>query len=92
MSFHEILNLLLYNRIRLLIFTGFTTIFLFFFLLLVYPITFISTTTLLPPEKDNIGGVESMLMGSGAANLLGVNASGNKSQLYSEILKKPFYR
>lgn len=87
MTFHEILNTILFNRKILLQITIVTMIFLFLILLFVYPITYSSEVKILPPEENKIGGISSLVGNTDFLSLLGSGASGGNSQLFAEILK-----
>lgn len=88
MTYHEILNIVITHRIKILKVTVFSTIFIFLILLLVYPNTYNSTVTVLPPEQNsNLTGVQSLLGGQDFSNLLFSGGSSANSQLYMEILK-----
>lgn len=88
MSYHELINIIITHRIKILKVTIFATVIIFLILFFIYPLTYRSTVTVLPPEENNrLGGVQSLLGGQDFSNLLlGEGASGN-SQLYMEILK-----
>ena len=56
MTYHEILNIIIFNRNKIFKFTLLTTLFLFLILLFIYPRTYSSTATILPPEnKSQVG-------------------------------------
>lgn len=74
----NILKMVVLSTIALLIYT----IVLYF----VYPLTFTSTATILPPETQKASGLAGMLGAQDVGSLLTGGASGN-SQLYAEILK-----
>lgn len=87
MNYQKILNTILYNWKLLLKTVVFTTILIFLILLLIYPITYSSPVTILPPEKtSNMGGLSSLIAGGDFSNLLAGNFNAT-SQLYMEILK-----
>jgi uncharacterized protein involved in exopolysaccharide biosynthesis len=88
MSYHEILNIIIFNRNKILKVTLLSTIFLFLILLLVYPVTYKSPATVLPPENnDQMGDLGSLLAGNDFSNFLTGSFSSATSQLYMEILK-----
>ncbi len=88
MSYHEILNIIITQRKNIFQITILATVIIFLILFFIYPLTFQSKVTVLPPEENNrLGGVQSLLGGQDFSNLLlGEGTSGN-SQLYMEILK-----
>ena len=88
MTYHEIFNLLLFNRRKLFSITFLSMIFILSILLFVYPVTYRAVVTILPPENDNrVGGIESILGGRDYSYLLmGSNQNANP-QLFAEILK-----
>lgn len=88
MNYHDILNIILTNKNRILRITIIATVFLFLILLLVYPKTYKSTITILPPDENNhLSGVESLLGGQDFSDLLMSGSPSANSQLYMEILK-----
>lgn len=88
MTFQEILNLILIHRNKILKVTVLTTVFLFFILFFIYPVTFNAPATVLPPEnKSQIGSLGSLLGGQDLSGLLTGSFSNANSQLYREILK-----
>lgn len=88
MSWHEILNVVLFNIKSILKITFLSTIILFLILLFVYPRTYRSDLSILPPEnKEGFGGFGSLLSGGDFSNLLTGGMSSATSQLYVEILK-----
>jgi uncharacterized protein involved in exopolysaccharide biosynthesis len=87
MNYHEILNTILTHRKKILKVTILSTFFLFLILYFIYPVTFESPATILPPEKDNPGSLGSLLKGQDFSSLLTGGLSNANSQLYVEILK-----
>ncbi len=88
MSYHEILNIIITHRIKILKVTILATIIIFIILFFIYPVTYRATVTVLPPEENNrLGGVESLLGGQDFSNLLLSGGTTGNSQLYMEILK-----
>ncbi len=88
MSYHEIINIILTHKVRILKITALAVLFLFLILLLVYPVTYRSKVTILPPDEDNhLSGVESLLGGQDFSDLLMSGSPTANSQLYTEILK-----
>ncbi len=87
MSYHQILNIIIFNRRIILRVTIFSTILLFLLLYFVYPLTFKSEATILPPtDESNSNNLSALLNGSSFTNLLGGNSSAN-SQLYMQVLE-----
>ena len=88
MSWHEILNVILFNIRTIVKVTILSTVFLFLILLLIYPKTYQATISILPPEEENnFGGIGSLLGSGDFSNLLGGGLSSASSQLFVEILK-----
>lgn len=87
MTYHEIINTLIYYRGKIIFFTLSVMIFLFLILLFVYPLTFSSEIKILPPEEKSDVGLSGLLGGADASSLLGLGGMGGNSQLYAEILK-----
>ncbi len=87
MSYHQILNIIIFNRNVILKVTILSTIFLFLLLYFVYPLTYRAEATILPPsDNPSPNSLSAILSGSNFTNLLTGGSSGN-SQLYMEILK-----
>ncbi len=88
MTYHEILNIIIFNRNKILKVTLLTTIFLFLILLFIYPRTYSSTSTILPPEnKSQVGSLSSLIGGQDLSGLLTGSFTNANSQLFVEILK-----
>lgn len=88
MTYHEILNVILIHRNKILKVTILTMFFLFLILYFIYPVTFNSQTTILPPEsKSQMGSLSSLIGGQDLSGLLSGSFSNANSQLYREILK-----
>lgn len=88
MTYHEILNVILVHRNKILKVTILTMFFLFLILYFIYPVTFNSQTTILPPEsKSQMGSLSSLIGGQDLSGLLSGSFTNANSQLYREILK-----
>ena len=88
MTYHEILNIIIFNRVKIIKVTVLSTIIIFLILFFIYPITYQSTVTILPPENNTrMTGFESLMGGQDFSNLItGGNTNAN-SQLFMQILK-----
>lgn len=88
MTYHEILNIIIFNRVKIIKVTVLSTILIFLILYFVYPVTYRATVTVLPPENNSrMSGFESLMGGQDFSNmLLGGNTNAN-SQLFMQILK-----
>lgn len=87
MKFNELLQIAFIHRKKIVTTTVLGTIFYVIFLVLIYPITYSSTVSILPPEKNNSNGLSSLLQASDLSSLTNLNMSGANSQLYAEIIK-----
>lgn len=89
MDFHSILHTILINWKRIISFTILSTVILFLILLFVYPVTYTSSVTILPPERKKDFGLGSLL--SIGSNDLGGISSGMmtiaSSEMYIQIMK-----
>jgi len=56
-------------------------------LVVVYPITYSSRVSILPPEKNTTGGLSTLLQASELMGISDLGGTGANSQLYAEILK-----
>jgi uncharacterized protein involved in exopolysaccharide biosynthesis len=87
-TYHEILNIILFNIRRILKVTVLASLLLFFILFLIYPVTYNSPATILPPDNENqVGSLGSLLSGQDFSSLITGGMSSANSQLYIEILK-----
>ena len=87
MTYHEILNTLIFNRKIIFKITFFSTAFLFLILIFIYPITYSSVVKILPPENNRDNAIGSLINNSDFLSLLSTGSSGGNSQLFAEILK-----
>jgi uncharacterized protein involved in exopolysaccharide biosynthesis len=88
MSWHEMLNIVLFNIKTIIKITIISTAFVFLILLFVYPRTYSSTVVVLPPEKNSsMDGLGSILAGKDLSDLFTASISNASSQLFVEILK-----
>jgi tyrosine-protein kinase Etk/Wzc len=87
-TYHDILNIILFNIRKILKITILSSLLLFLILLFVYPVTYRAPATILPPGNDNqTGSLSSLLSGQDFSGLLTGGLSSANSQLYMEILK-----
>ena len=88
MSWHEMLNIVLFNLKTILKITIFSTAIIFLILYFIYPRTYTAIVVVLPPEKNSsLGGLGSLLATQDLSNLMTGNMSSASSQIYVEILK-----
>lgn len=87
MTYHDIINIIIFNKNQIIKITVFTVILIFLILYFVYPLTFKSEVSILPPEKENkLGGLSTLLGSQDFSGLLSGGSNAN-SQLFVEILK-----
>ncbi len=88
MTYHEIINTIIFHRNKILKVTIISTVFLFLILLFVYPLTYKSTISVMPPENNpESGSLSSLLSGQDFSSILTGGLSSANSQLYVEMLK-----
>ena len=88
MNYHEILNIIIFNKAKIITVTLLSTVSLFLILLFIYPLTYKAPVTLLPPEGDKqTTSLGSLLSGQDFSSLLTGSFTSANSQLYVEILK-----
>jgi tyrosine-protein kinase Etk/Wzc len=88
MTLHDIIHVLLINWKIILKLTFSATVIIFFYLLLISPVTYNAPVTILPPvESDQISGLGSLLSGSAASDFLAGKFAPGNSQLFIQILK-----
>ncbi|MFN3872706.1 MAG: GumC family protein [Ignavibacterium sp.] len=89
MDFHTIIHTILTNWKKILSVTILSTIILFLIFLFVYPVTYTSSVTILPPERKKDFGLGSLLGGS-VNDLSGISSGMMtiaSSEMYIQILK-----
>jgi uncharacterized protein involved in exopolysaccharide biosynthesis len=89
MNLQSIINLILYHRKKIFVNTLLGMFILFLILFFVYPVTYQSSVTVLPPEKNTQYSLGNLLQGMGGGDISSLmsGASSASSQLYAEILK-----
>ena len=88
MTYHDILNIIIFNRTKIVKVTVLATVFIFLILYLVYPQTYRATVTILPPNSNSSSSeFANLLSGQSFSNLLSGGGSNANSQLYMQILK-----
>jgi uncharacterized protein involved in exopolysaccharide biosynthesis len=88
MSYHDLLNIIIFHRKAILKITVFSVIFIFLILFFIYPVSYKSSVSVLPPEKNNnIGGLSGLLASQDLSGMLTGGMLNANSQLYAEILK-----
>ena len=88
LSYHDILNIIIFNRNSIAKITAIGILLIFLILIFVYPVTYTSTVTVLPPEKNNeMTGLSSLLGSQEFSNLLSTGTGSANSQLYQQILE-----
>ena len=88
MNFHDLLNIILRNISFLLKTTIISTILLFVILFLIYPLTYKSEISVLPPEQGNQSSALSSLLGDNAmSGFFYTSSKAFNSELFVQILK-----
>jgi tyrosine-protein kinase Etk/Wzc len=88
MTYHDIINVIIFNRVKIITITILASVLIFLILLFIYPIKYNSTVTILPPETNSkVSGIGSLLGGQDFSNILSGGFTNANSQLYMEILK-----
>ena len=88
MSYHEILNTIIFHRNKILKVTIAATFLLLLVLLFVYPVTYKATVSVMPPENNTeTSSLSSLLTGQDFSSILGGGLSSANSQLFVEMLK-----
>ncbi|MHC1737031.1 MAG: GumC family protein [Ignavibacteriaceae bacterium] len=86
MSIQKILNAIITHRKKIIGPTITGTVFIFLILFFIYPITYKSTVTILPPEQKSSSGLSTLLQGADFSDVF-MNQGTANAQLYGEILK-----
>lgn len=88
MSYHEILNTIIFYRNPILKVTILTSVLIYLILFFIYPVSYDAPVTILPPEKNNqMTGLSGLLGGEDLSNLMTAGMSNANAQLFMEILK-----
>lgn len=88
MSYHEILNTIIFYRKKILTVTIIATISLFLILFFIYPLSYQSNISIMPPENQSEAGtLSSLLSNQDFSSLLTGGLSNANSQLYVLMLK-----
>lgn len=87
MSFNELLHIAFVHHKKIFFITLFGTLFYSLLLILVYPVTYTSGISILPPEKNTNGGLSSLMQASELAGIPNLNIGSANSQLFAEIIK-----
>jgi tyrosine-protein kinase Etk/Wzc len=88
MNLHDVFHLVIRNFRTIVKVTVLFSLLLFLILFFVYPVSYKSVVTILPPDKSKeFSGIGSLLSGQDFPNFLGGGAGTANSQLYIEMLK-----
>ena len=88
MTLHDIIHVLLINWKSILKLTFGATVVVFIYLLLISPVTYNASVTILPPaERDQFSGLGSLLAGGEVTDFLTGKIAPGNSQLFMQILK-----
>ena len=88
MTYHEILNIILTHRNKILKVTILSSLFLFLILFFIYPVTYTAPATILPPEDNSkMGSISSLIGAQDFSGLITGGLTNANSQLFVEILK-----
>lgn len=88
MSYHEILNTIIFYRKKIIKVTIIGTILLFLFFLFVYPVSYKANISVMPPEnKNESGSLSSLLSGQDFSGIFSGGMATTNSQLYIQMLK-----
>lgn len=88
MNYQELKNIIFNDLSYIIKITALSVIILFLLLLFVYPVSYNSPVTVLPPEsKSDMGGISGLLGGNDLSSMITGGLSNANSQLFMEILK-----
>ncbi|MFH0735389.1 MAG: Wzz/FepE/Etk N-terminal domain-containing protein [bacterium] len=87
MTFHRMLNIVLFNRKQIFIPAVISTIIFALLLYFVYPVTYSSVVTILPPSEQETGSISTLIGGSELPSFLGLGGAKGNALLNAEILK-----
>jgi len=87
LNFNDLLRIALIHRKKIFSITLISTFVYALLLIIVYPVSFSSGISILPPEKNSTNGLSSLLQATEIVGMPNLNMSGANSQLYAEIIK-----
>ena len=88
MTLHEVSHIIIFNKNKIIKATFISVIALLFILVLIYPRTYYSTVSIMPPEKAaGLGGLGALIGGADVSTLLNSGSPTANSQMYIEIVK-----
>jgi len=87
LNFNDLIRIALVYRKKIFSITLIGTLVYTLLLIIVYPVSFSSGISILPPEKNDSNGLSSLLQATEIAGIPNLNMSGANSQLYAEIVK-----
>ncbi len=87
MSYHDILNIIIFNRNSIIKITAIAVVIILLLLIFIFPVSYNSMVTVLPPEKNNeMTNLGTLLNSQDFSGLLSTSVSSANSQLYQQIL------
>lgn len=87
MSLKDLVHIVLFNLSSILRISVLTSLILLIILVFIYPVTYKSEVTILPPEQNNFGNLSSIMAGNDFSNILKAGSGYINSQLFIEMLK-----
>lgn len=88
MTLHDLIHLVLVNRVKLLAGTIISAVIIFLYLLVISPVTFNAPVSILPPQNtSSMSGLGGLLSGGDFTSLLTGDMSSANSEIYIQILK-----
>ena len=88
MNYHQIINVLVFNKSKIFLPTVISVVFIFLVLNFIFPLTYNAEVSILPPEKNSeMGGLGALLGADGFSNIVTGGMGNANSQLFMEIIK-----
>jgi len=88
MNYHQIINVLVFNKSKIFLPTVISVVFIFLVLNFIFPLTYNAEVSILPPEKNSeMGGLGALLGADGFSNMVTGGMGNANSQLFMEIIK-----
>lgn len=87
MDFSQIIKILLFYKKKILLFTLSTIVLVFLILYFIFPIKYTAEVVLLPPDEQNVSGLQALMGGSDVTSFLGFGGGLGSAQLFAEVLK-----
>ncbi len=87
MDYQKIISVIKNNSKSIIKLSLILGVILFLILLFIYPVKYKAVTKVLPPEQNELSGMNGLLLNSDISGILNLGSSAGNSQLYAEIIR-----